>query len=344
MRIAFVLPGPVRVPQGGALVVAQHAERLAERGHDVTVLTPRSLGGSGGLARDAAVRLWNRSQGIVGPAFKVDRVDVVVPARLGPLIYDAVIATGHQTANPVARQAKGRGFYFIQGDERTIGRGVPQTWHLPLGRIAVSRWVADLVEAHGAPVLGVVPNAVDHEVWGVDRDPGQREDRIVALYHRHPVKGPETLIRALEELKRLRPAVEADVFSARSPSHRLPAWVGTHVRPSRSQLRRLYNRAAVCLHTSRAEGWGLVPMEAAACGCALVATASLGPREFLTPGTSMTEVPVGDGLALARQTARLLRNPALRTRQAHAAIESVQRFSWEDSTDRLEALLVEGVG
>ncbi len=225
-----------------------------------------------------------------------------------------------------------------------MGRGVPQTWTLPLKRIAVSQWIADLVEAHGGSVLGVVPNAVDHAVWGVDRDLAQRGDRVVALYHRHPVKGPGTLIQALEELKRLRPAVKAEVFSARSPRHRLPAWVDVHVRPGRTQLRQLYNRAAVCLHTSRVEGWGLVPMEAAACGCALVATASLGPREFLTPGTSMTEVAVGDGLALARHTARLLRNPSARIQQACSALESVQRFDWEDSTNRLEALLVEGLG
>ena len=224
-----------------------------------------------------------------------------------------------------------------------MGKGVARTWFLPLHRISVSWWLADVIEAHGAPVLGVVPNAVDPSEWGLDRDLDRRNDRVLALYHRHPIKGPDTLIQALDELRRLRPTVKADVFCARTPSHELPSWVRVHVRPSRDRLRRLYNRAAVCLHTSRVEGWGLVPMEAAACGCALVATASRGPREFLTPGVSMTEVAVGDGAQLARQAARLLRNPDARARQARAGLESVKRFTWEDSTARLEALLIGGL-
>ena len=341
MRIAFVLPAPVRVPQGGALVVARHAQGLVERGHDVTILMPRGLGPLGPL-RNVASRAWNWRQGVGGERLAVPGVAVEEVATLRLLNYDAVIATGHQTAGLVAHRAKGRRFYLIQGDERSMGKGVAETWRLPLTRIAVSRWIAELVEGHGSEVAGVVPNAVDHELWGLDRKLEQRQDRVVALYHRHPVKGPDTLIEALGEIRRLRPTVQADVFSARAPRHRLPPWVQVHVRPSRPDLRQLYNRAAVCLHTSRVEGWGLVPMEAAACGCALVATASLGPREFLDPGVSMAEVPVGDGRGLARQAARLLRNPAARVRQAQAALDAVRATRWQDSTDRLEALLIEG--
>ena len=80
-------------------------------------------------------------------------------------------------------------------------------------------------------------------------------------------------------------------------------------------------------------------MEAAACGCAIAATASLGPREFLTPGVSMLEVPVGDAAALAEAAQRLLVDADLRTRVAEAGAEAVGRFSWDDATDRLERIL-----
>ncbi len=210
-------------------------------------------------------------------------------------------------------------------------------------RIAVANWIADTIRAHGETVQAVVPNAIDPEGYAVDRPLSERETRVVALYHRLPVKGPDTLISALEQLRVRVPTVRADVISARPPSHRLPEWVDLHVRPDQPQLRAIYNRAAVCLHTSRLEGWGLVPMEAAACGSAVVATASRGVAEFLRSGHSMVEVPVGDAEAVAAAAAHLLHEADARITLARAAMDDVARFSWEASTDRFEAVLLEGV-
>ena len=312
----------------------------------------------------------------------VRTVEPSSPAALGASACDAVIATGWQTAPWVAalttarpaasggvgevggspprpadedepgvspRPARyaeergGVGLYFIQHDERHLSARAEATWHLPLVRVAVAGWIAEVVAAHGAPVRGVVPNAVDPADFALDQPLDARPRRVVALYHRLPVKGPDTLVGALEALRERVPDVGADVVSARPPSHRLPDWVDLHVRPPRPALRALYNGAAVCLHTSRLEGWGLVPMEAAACGCAVVATASRGVAEFLRAGRSVVEVPVGDAGALAREAADLLLHPARRVAVARAGVEDVARFSWADSTGRFEALIREAV-
>ena len=151
------------------------------------------------------------------------------------------------------------------------------------------------------------------------------------------------LVETLRQLGRDRPDVGLTVFSARPPRHRLPAGVEVVVRPDARRLRALYNRASVCVHTSRLEGWGLAAMEAAACGCAVVATASLGPREYLEPGRSMVEVPVGDADAVAREARRLLDDGARRGALAEAAVADVARFSWDDATDTFEQLLLERV-
>ena len=111
--------------------------------------------------------------------------------------------------------------------------------------------------------------------------------------------------------------------------------------PETDELVALYNRASVCLHTSRLEGWGLVPMEAAACGCAVVATASRGVSEYLSDGRSMCLVDVGDAHGLAAHAARLLSRPDERIQIAVAGIEDVSRFSWAESTDRLESVLLQ---
>ncbi|MDT0632675.1 glycosyltransferase family 4 protein [Rubrivirga litoralis] len=236
------------------------------------------------------------------------------------------------------------GLYFLQHDERHLSPRAEATWHLGLSNVAVAGWIADEVRAHGAPVVGVVPNAVDPADVALDVPLAERAPRVVALYHRLPVKGPDVLVEALGVLRDLVPGVGADVVSARPPRHRLPEWVDLHVRPPRPALRALYNRAAVCLHTSRVEGWGLVPMEAAACGCAVVATDSRGVSEFLRAGRSMRQVPVGDAAGLAREAADLLRHASRRVEIARAGVEDVARFSWADSTERFEAILRGAVG
>ena len=370
VRVLFVLPAPVRIPMGGAAVVYRHAEGLAARGHAVTVAAPRRQPGVRGRVLRAAVRVRDRLHRVAdAPLYRAAGVETVEPATvggLGALSFDAVIATGHQTAPWVAsiteensarpsaspgRSVSGRGgrggrpigLYLLQHDERHLSPAAEATWHLPLVRVAVARWIAETVEAHGAPVLGVVPNAVDPGEFALDRPLDGRERRVVALYHRLAVKGPDVLIDALDRLRQLCPDVGADVVAARPPRHRLPEWVRVHVRPSRPALRALYNRAAVCLHTARLEGWGLVPHEAATCGCAVVATASRGVAEFLEPGRSMRQVPVGDAEALALAAASLLADDAARVRLAAAAVVDAGRFSWDASTAALESFIRQSV-
>lgn len=347
MRILFVLPAPVRVPSGGAAVVYRHAVGLANRGHEVRVVAPKRMDGLRGHVRAMAGLVRNRLQDIEERPWhqleSVESQEVPSSADLDARGFDAVIATGHQTApwvHRVVSQGTALGVYFIQGDERYQSKRAKATWALPLVRVTVSWWLADLLKSHEAPVQAVLPNAVDPDVYSPIRSLKDRECRVVALYHRHPVKGPKTLVAALEHLRALVPEVSADIITSRLPEHRLPDWTTVHVRPSHSELSSLYNRASVCLHTSRLEGWGLVPMEAAACGCAVVATASRGVSEYLTAGRSMLLVDPGDSIGLAMQASSLLVSSAQRQEIATAGVQDVSRFSWEASTDRLEQVLL----
>lgn len=346
MRITFVLPGPIRIPVGGAKVVYEHARGLAARGHEVHVVGPtRERAGVRAWVWERAVRARDRLHGVPdAPYYAASGVQThVVPTASAAWVpdADAVIATGIQTASwvrdlPTSKGTKG---YFIQHEETFLDPAALDTWHYPFVRITCARWLARRVEEEGEAVAGVVPNAIDPSEFFIERPVERRPLRVVALYHRLPVKGPDVLIEALERLKAALPAVEADVFAARRPGRRLPGWVRVHVRPDVEALRALYNGAAVFIHPSRGEGWPLVPMEAAACGCAVAASANEGISEYLTYGATMRAVPVGDGAALAEAAFGLLRHPTERIRLARAAGEAVARYRWPALTAHFEALL-----
>lgn len=338
------------MPIGGVGVVYRHAEELARRGHEVTIVAPRRGNGPRGAALHAAIRVRDRRHGVQSisqySARDVVSVEVASPSRIRAHGFDAVVATGHQTAPWVAEAVahhSARPYYFIQHDERYLSTRAERSWHLPLTKITIATWLADLLQSKGEHVAAVVPNAIDPADYSLDQPLEGRSNRVIALYHRLAVKGPDTLIGALEHLRTLVPDVGADIISARPPQHKLPSWVDVHIRPSKETLRRLYNQAAIGLHTSRLEGWGLVPMEAGACGCAIVGTASRGLAEFLRAGQSMLEVPVADERALAAAAAELLHDQSARMRIALAAIDDIARFSWEDSTDRFESALLQEV-
>ena len=254
---------------------------------------------------------------------------------------DVTIATGVQTAPWVAAlpPAKGKGVYFIQGDETFVRPDARESWHLGLAILTCAHWLADEVREAGLTARAVIPNAIDPDEFGLDEPIEGRQPRVLALYHRHPVKGPDVLLDALGEIHRLRPDVPADVFCARPPSHPIPSWVRVHIRPPARALRRLYNQASVLLHPSRSEGWPLVPMEAAACGSAVVASRNRGVQEYLQKGASMAAAPVGEGAALGEAALAVLGDDRRRVALATAARQSVAALSWRASTSTLDSAL-----
>lgn len=346
MRITFILPALIRIPMGGAKVVYEHAKGLARLGRTVTVVGPKRSGGDA-RARFMQSAIWvrDRLHGVsASPYYRAEGVATLnIPEATSAHIPDAdvVIATGVQTARWVndLPTPKGKKFYFVQGYETFADSSALETWCLPLSKFTCANWLRREIEQAGEEVLGVVPNAIDPQEFFIEEPIETRPDRVVSLYHRHPVKGADTLIRTLQVMKQALPELEADVFSARRPSHRLPSWVNIHVRPSIQDLRRLYNRSAVLLHTSRREGSPLVPMEAAACGCALVATDNEGVQEYFRNGDSMRMAPIGDAESLAESACALLRDAKERKRLATAALDSVLALAWTDSTMELERIL-----
>jgi glycosyltransferase involved in cell wall biosynthesis len=99
-------------------------------------------------------------------------------------------------------------------------------------------------------------------------------------------------------------------------------------------------RSWVHVLTSPKEGWGISNLEAAACGTPSVASDSPGLRESVVDGATGLLVPHGDVPALTEALRRLLRDPDLHTRMSRQARAFARRFSWDATTDAVEAALI----
>ena len=97
-----------------------------------------------------------------------------------------------------------------------------------------------------------------------------------------------------------------------------------------------YRRAAVLVENSVKEGWGLIVVEANACGTPTVVARSPGLVDSSRDGVNGLMYNYGDVPALAEKLGRLLGDEALRTRLGQQAIEWAKQWTWDGAADAME--------
>jgi glycosyltransferase involved in cell wall biosynthesis len=351
MRISFVLPTRSPVPIGGIRVAYEFANRLAARGHQVTVVQPRTVAAPGAaLARVKAalwVRRFRREPRALMPWFEVDeRVRIMPVSHLDPDSLpagDVAVATpswepAHCVAGAAA--AKGRPFFFIQGYDVWFApeEDVIAAWRLPLRKIVISGWLAEIADGLGeGERTSTVPIGIDLDWFSVEVPPESRPPRVAALLN--PAKGLEEILAAAAQARAAVPTLTATYFGTASAPAGLPGWAEYAQLPDRPTLRRLYNSASIFLQASREEGWGLPASEAMACGCALVTYDTGGSREYAIDGETARVVVEPGAASLAAAIAELAGDDGLRLGLSRRGTERVAGYSWDRAVDAFEAAL-----
>ena len=111
------------------------------------------------------------------------------------------------------------------------------------------------------------------------------------------------------------------------------------VEPQPHHLLSTYYRAAdVVLVPSRSESFGLVALEAAACGVPVVASAVGGLRTLVAHGRTGFLVEGRDPAAFAAYVVEVLDNPRLAVELGDAAVARARRYTWSTSAARLRRL------
>jgi D-inositol-3-phosphate glycosyltransferase len=217
---------------------------------------------------------------------------------------------------------------------------------------------ADLIWRQHLPTdkICTVPPGVNPDRF-CPADPGTRRslraeldlgdgDRAILFVGRiDPIKGLDTLLAAYRLLcKSPRPPVLFVVGGDLDPTGRpiaSLAAVAAHAaelgvadsvrflgaRPQ-DELPSLYQAVDVVAIPSRYESFGLVAVEAMACGTPVVASRVGGLRFTVEEEVNGLLVPFGDPTPLARALGRVIESDALRQRLSDGALESVVRFAW----------------
>ena len=225
----------------------------------------------------------------------------------------------------------------------------------------------ELVRGYGADPerVVVVPPGVDLSMFQpTDRTEARQKigygaGRLVLFIGRlERLKGVDIAIRALALLRdrqhddvRLLIVGEDSFDGDESEKERLRSFaarVGVHDRVdflgsvAHHELPYFYSAADVCVMPSYSESFGLVALEAQACGRPVVCSDVAGLRSVVRDDVSGYLIQAHDPAAYAERIGRLLDNPELAQQMGRRGRLLAQRFSWGRTADSLQELF-EGV-
>jgi len=196
--------------------------------------------------------------------------------------------------------------------------------------------------------IELLPNAVDHDRYGVAPAERSPEPLICHLGRLKRYKSVEHLLRALPLVHAVLPATRLVIVGEGDHRPALEALAGElGIREavrftgqvSHEEKVCWLNRAWVAVNPSPKEGWGLTVIEANACGVPVVAADSPGLRDSVQDHETGLLYPYGEIETLAAGLITLLRDRELRERMGEAARRWAGTFSWDESARKALAIL-----
>ncbi|MGD1058501.1 MAG: glycosyltransferase [Solirubrobacteraceae bacterium] len=322
LRIAYATEGTG--VGGGHRDIFEHLNRLAARGHEVSLYTLDQP-----------------------PDWFPLRVPVHTCADYDELARSLAepeaikVATWWMTAAPVWRASIVRGLpvYFVQDietsyypDHEHARHAVLDSYRPEFRYMTISEWNRERLREMGLDAE-LIPPGIDLETFRPRPEIARREDMVLALGRANPLKNLPLTLAAWRALPAPRP--ELCLFGV-EPELAEGGGMRYVESPDDEQVNELFCQATVFVQTSVHEGFALPPLEAMATGAAVVCTDAHGNRDFCVDGVNCL-MPEANAGAVSAAIARLLADPELRARLGRAGIETAQEYEWERRIDALEA-------
>lgn len=364
LRINYVMPAMLRT--GGTRVLLNFAKELSKRGHEISIITGlrsnwfalpsdvtiNTLGISGysHFGRSFIYSRFNKKYRFIADVKFLYKLYNKIPPS------DINIATFSTTAYPVYWKSKESStpFFHMQHMEtlfpsdpmnRQIIKG---TYSLPIYKIANSTWLKQRVKDLTGEDVNVVNGAVEHELFNVDECIKEEKDDntidIVTL-GKGGWKRMDDVISAFKEIKKdktIRRKLRFHIFgntkvgnSKLSKSLTKSDGIVVHGKMSDLELAKLYNICDIQVTYSTAESFPLPPLEAMACGAAVITT-PYGTEDYASHLHNALVVNPYNRNELQNALVTLINDDSLRHKLIENGLKTANDFSYTKQTEILE--------
>jgi len=372
MRILVLIHEFPPIGGGGGRAAQDICVHLAQRGHDVTVLTAHMKGlplreekdrlcvirvpsfrtqafaaSFGTMSAFVLAGLWAGLRLMDGKRADVIHAHFAVPAgavafALSALTGIPYILTAHLGDVPGGVPEKtDRWFHWIMPFTYGI-------WKRAKRVVAVSEFTRELAHAHYPVKVLVIPNGTDLGRATASGIAPNQPPRLVFAGRFVPQKNPLTIVRVLARLKHLdwrcallgdgplREAVQREIEKAGIQERfELPGWV------TPEEVLEWFARSDILFMPSASEGLPVVGVQALANGLAIVASDIGGFSDLVTNAENGFLVDAAAQLQFEECLETLLSDPSLLLRFRRASLWKAHAFGIEKVTSDYETLLRE---
>ena len=184
--------------------------------------------------------------------------------------------------------------------------------------------------------------------YGVDLThfyPGLKQDKIFRIIHCGNIslrKGVHYLLQAFAELNL--PGAELWLIGSMTDEIKpfLRKWGSPAIRHQgpfpEMELHKYYSQGSVFCLASIEDGFGMVTVQAMACGLPVICTTNVGAADIVREGQDGFVVPIRDVAALKEKILYFYENPGLCRNMGESARRRVQAgFTWSDYGDKMMA-------
>lgn len=350
MKIVFPTMGLSK--SGGDRVIIELCNRLALRGHAVTILVSRP-------SKEQSFDIDNKVNIIMAKKKKSLLLEVFWLVINTPKNTEIVVANYYPTAyiSYIVSFLRGaKAFYLIQGFEpdffrfktgylsKNIKRLIASfSYALPLKKVFVSSWLKSKIQPKTDPLSLVVSNGVDQGTFNQSNRgklPGAPWT-IMFIAKEDRNKGTEFVVKALNSLAKKVDFTVLVIMPRLGYAHGLNGQF-EEIRPKNDyELAQCYKRADIFVFASLQEGFGLPPLEAMACGTAVICSNCGGVDDYAKDSENCIKVQTKSAQEIEMAIEKLMLQPSLVHYLVRRGFETASSHSWSKTVDRFEEYLDE---
>jgi methionine biosynthesis protein MetW len=322
MKISIVEPHLLLY--GGIRRMIEFANRLSERGHEVTIFHP-----------EGTPCQWTRCIAKIKPSVKLldEPHETIIYNDPNPYDYNLVKRAKAQLKVFYVLELYDKGWLkgpnpiiYIPKYKRMLM--LKKSLFSPYLKLAnatwIHHWLKDNLNIDTRLLIAGVNTDVFHPVE-IKKEP----EKIKILHSGDPRlrKGTKNILDAFEIVKKELPQAELDTYYGK----KIP----------QNRMAEMYSSADIFVDGQWYAGWNNPVAEAMACNVPVVCTDIGGVKDFAFHEKTALLVPVRSPKALAETIIRLIKDERLRVSLRENAYKQIIAFKWENSVSELERILAD---
>jgi glycosyltransferase involved in cell wall biosynthesis len=325
-RIAYLVPH-LNIA-GGIIVVLQHVVRLSRMGHDAYVINMSGEGDAKWFPYFDELKIVNFSH---EPLDEYENIDIMIATS-----WDTF-----EMCSDVMRA--GRKLYFVQADERgfTKDRGVQQkvnrAYQTDGVYITEALWIQRWLKEEYGHDAYYVPNGLDSKIT-YRTEQIQEKIKKTRVLIEGPInvqsKGMDDAYDAVKGLN-----VELWIVSSNGVPRENWKYDRFFENVPFDKMNEIYSSCDIFLKMSRNEGFFGPPMEAMACGCAVVVGKVMGYDEYITDGYNASVVEQRDIKGAKEAIQNIIDDVELRDTLVKGGYKTAKKWTWDRSMRKMKKVI-----